>query len=181
MCLKFFPNFKVNPKPKSSCLQDAFSSTEAINRLQGVILYSSPGEGIRLEYPIIKNFYTIIIFCWRADLVQWWELSHWVTRSRVRSSLSADFAGGRLTSVFPFPRPHSCGSLRHWVYPCPLLYFAAIFILRFIWFQIISEISSLRLVHVCSVSLCHFNSWEIGIASCTLPLTIIVRVTIVSD
>ena len=31
------------------------------------------------------------------------------------SSLSADFAGGRLASVFPFPRPHSCGSLRH----CP--------------------------------------------------------------
>ncbi|XP_066376295.1 cell wall integrity protein scw1-like isoform X1 [Miscanthus floridulus] len=30
--------------------KDAFSSTEAINRLQGVILYSSPGEGIRLEY-----------------------------------------------------------------------------------------------------------------------------------
>lgn len=30
--------------------EDAFSSTEALNRLQGVILYSSPGEGIRLEY-----------------------------------------------------------------------------------------------------------------------------------
>ena len=28
------------------------------------------------------------------------------------------FAGGRLASVFPFPRSHSCGSLRHWV--CPL-------------------------------------------------------------
>ena len=50
---------------------------------------------------------------WRAGLVQWWELSHWVTRSRVQSSLSADFAGGRLASVFPFPRSHSCGSLRH--------------------------------------------------------------------
>ena len=55
----------------------------------------------------------------RAGLVQWWELSHWVTRSRVRSILSADFAGGRLASVFPFPRPHSCGSLWHWV--CPFL------------------------------------------------------------
>ena len=52
--------------------------------------------------------------------MQWWELSHWVTRSRVRSSLSADFAGGRFASVFPFPRPHSCGSLRHWV--CPALF-----------------------------------------------------------
>ncbi|KAJ1260506.1 hypothetical protein BS78_10G237300 [Paspalum vaginatum] len=30
--------------------KDASSSTEALNRLQGVILYSSPGEGIRLEY-----------------------------------------------------------------------------------------------------------------------------------
>jgi len=30
--------------------KDANSSTEALNRLQGVILYSSPGEGIRLEY-----------------------------------------------------------------------------------------------------------------------------------
>ena len=28
------------------------------------------------------------------------------------------FASGRLASVFPFLRPHSCGSLRHWV--CPL-------------------------------------------------------------
>jgi hypothetical protein len=41
--------------PELSCLQDANSSTEALNRLQGVILYSSPGEGIRLEYPAIKN------------------------------------------------------------------------------------------------------------------------------
>ncbi|KAF8658795.1 hypothetical protein HU200_059282 [Digitaria exilis] len=31
--------------------KDANSSTEALDRLQGVILYSSPGEGIRLEYP----------------------------------------------------------------------------------------------------------------------------------
>lgn len=30
--------------------KDAISSTEAINRLQGVILYSSSGEGMRLEY-----------------------------------------------------------------------------------------------------------------------------------
>nr|CAB3471240.1 unnamed protein product [Digitaria exilis] len=30
--------------------KDANSSTEALDRLQGVILYSSPGEGIRLEY-----------------------------------------------------------------------------------------------------------------------------------
>ncbi|XP_039844567.1 serine/arginine-rich splicing factor SR34B-like isoform X3 [Panicum virgatum] len=30
--------------------KDANSSTEALNRLQGVVLYSSPGEGIRLEY-----------------------------------------------------------------------------------------------------------------------------------
>ena len=31
--------------------------------------------------------------------------------------------GGRLASVFPFPKPHSCGSLRHWV--CPLMYYRA--------------------------------------------------------
>ena len=54
---------------------------------------------------------------WRAGLVQWWELSHWVTRSWVRSSLSTDFAREWLVSVYPFPRPHSCGSLRHWVCP----------------------------------------------------------------
>jgi hypothetical protein len=41
----------------------------------------------------------------RVGLVRWWELSHWITRSRVWSSLSADFAGGRLASVFPFPKP----------------------------------------------------------------------------
>jgi hypothetical protein len=29
--------------------------------------------------------------------------------------------GGRLASVFSFPRPHSCGSLWHWV--CPTLLF----------------------------------------------------------
>jgi hypothetical protein len=58
----------------------------------------------------------VLTFCSlrRAGLVQWWELSHCVTGLRVRSSLSADFAGGRLASVFLFPRPHSCGSLRHW-------------------------------------------------------------------
>ena len=28
------------------------------------------------------------------------------------------FAGGRLASFFPFPKPHSCGSLWHWVCPC---------------------------------------------------------------
>ena len=50
--------------------------------------------------------------------VQWWELSHWVTGSRVRSSLSADFAVVRLALVFPFSSPHSCESLWHWV--CPL-------------------------------------------------------------
>jgi len=32
------------------------------------------------------------------------------------------FVGGRLASVFPFPRPHSCGSLRHWVCPFFLSY-----------------------------------------------------------
>jgi len=42
------------------------------------------------------------------------SLSHQVVGS---SSLSADFAGERLVSVYPFPRPHSCGSLRHWVCP----------------------------------------------------------------
>jgi len=57
-----------------------------------------------------------------SRLVQWWELSHWVTRSQVRSSLSADFVGGRLASVFPFPRPHSCGSLWHWVCPFFFIY-----------------------------------------------------------
>lgn len=30
--------------------KDDYSSTEAINRLQGAILHSSPGEGMRLEY-----------------------------------------------------------------------------------------------------------------------------------
>ena len=58
--------------------------------------------------------------------MQWWELSHWVTRSRVRSSLSADFAGGRPASVFPFPIPHSCGSLRHWVYPFCVMFWESI-------------------------------------------------------
>ena len=42
------------------------------------------------------------------------------TSFHFRSSLSADFAGEGLTLVFPFSRPHSCGSLRHWV--CPALH-----------------------------------------------------------
>jgi hypothetical protein len=48
--------------PELSCLQDANSSTEALNRLQGVILYSSPGEGIRLEYPAIKEFSLLLLY-----------------------------------------------------------------------------------------------------------------------
>ena len=43
----------------------------------------------------------------RAGLVQWWELSHWVTRSWVRSSLSIDFAGKRL---IPSPDPTHVGA-----------------------------------------------------------------------
>jgi len=42
--------------------KDANSSTEALNRLQGVILYSSPGEGIRLEYPTIRNLTFLLLY-----------------------------------------------------------------------------------------------------------------------
>ena len=33
-----------------------------INRLQRVILYSSPGEGIRLEYPTIRNLTFLLLY-----------------------------------------------------------------------------------------------------------------------
>jgi hypothetical protein len=49
--------------------------------------------------------------------VQWWELSYWVTRSWDWNSVST-FAGGRLVLGYPFHKPHSCGSLWHWV--CPI-------------------------------------------------------------
>ncbi|TVU08603.1 hypothetical protein EJB05_42012 [Eragrostis curvula] len=42
--------------------KDVNSSTEALNRLQGVVLYSSPGEGIRLEYPKIGNLILPLLF-----------------------------------------------------------------------------------------------------------------------
>ncbi|KAA8547126.1 hypothetical protein F0562_003544 [Nyssa sinensis] len=46
--------------------QDAACSTEALNNLQGTILYSSPpGEGMRLEYPsksILSFFISLLIF-----------------------------------------------------------------------------------------------------------------------
>jgi len=46
-----------------------------------------------------------------TSLVQWWELSHWVTRLWVRSSLSADFAGGEgLPQFFPSPDPTHVGA-----------------------------------------------------------------------
>jgi hypothetical protein len=51
----------------------------------------------------------------RIGTVQWWELSHWIIRSHVRSSLST-FAEECLSLVYPFPRPHLCGCLRHWVF-----------------------------------------------------------------
>jgi len=43
------------------------------------------------------------------------SLSHQVVGSK---QPLCKFAGGRLASVFPFPRPHSCESLQHWV--CPM-------------------------------------------------------------
>ncbi|WMV17083.1 hypothetical protein MTR67_010468 [Solanum verrucosum] len=36
--------------------QDTASSTEALSHLQGTILHSSSGEGMRLEYPFINSF-----------------------------------------------------------------------------------------------------------------------------
>ncbi|XP_062234287.1 uncharacterized protein LOC133931429 isoform X2 [Phragmites australis] len=49
-----FVKLKMQNKPGAPVafvdFKDVNSSTEALNRLQGVILYSSPGEGIRLEY-----------------------------------------------------------------------------------------------------------------------------------
>jgi len=60
---------------------------------------------------MIDQFVTYIILCiWRADLVQWWELSHWVTRSWVRSSLSADLRGEGLPRFFPSPDPTHVGA-----------------------------------------------------------------------
>ena len=46
-----FKMSRVNPKSAIFFLQDEYSSTEALNRLQGAILQTSPGEGMRLEYP----------------------------------------------------------------------------------------------------------------------------------
>jgi hypothetical protein len=41
--------------------KDMDSSTEAINRLQGVILYSSTGEGMRLEYPTFRDYLNFLL------------------------------------------------------------------------------------------------------------------------
>lgn len=56
-----------------------------------------------------------------AGLGQWWELSHWVNMSRFEAA--SPHLQGRLALVYPIPRPHSCGSLQHWVCPffIPLL------------------------------------------------------------
>jgi hypothetical protein len=47
--------------------------------------------------------------CGRACLVQWWELSHWVTSSRVRSSLST-FARKGLPWFIPSLNPTYLGA-----------------------------------------------------------------------
>ena len=69
-------------------------------------------------YPIYGCWDVNILSVWfpipikgGQGMVQWWKLSHWVIRSWVRSSLSVDFTKERLVSVYPFPRPHSRGSL----------------------------------------------------------------------
>jgi len=42
---------------------------------------------------------------------------------------SPQICGGKASSVFPFPRPHSCGSLRHWVCPLYEVYISSISVL----------------------------------------------------
>ena len=125
------------PHPGSLCFGTKKSSSS--HCLGTNCLSSFPNATIladEMEASKLPNYYLCIMVTWLylisklsilciwpailpsvAGLVQWWELSHWVTRSRVRSSLSADFTGERLASVFPFPKPHSCGSLQHWVCP----------------------------------------------------------------
>jgi hypothetical protein len=58
ICLNLFSKLIPN---WSCCLQDMDSSTEAINRLQGVILYSSTGEGMRLEYPTFRDYLNFLL------------------------------------------------------------------------------------------------------------------------
>jgi hypothetical protein len=60
----------------------------------------------------LKYFYIA-----RAWQMQWWELSHWVHQVTCLKQPLRICRGESLASVCSFPRPNSCGGLRHWVYP----------------------------------------------------------------
>jgi hypothetical protein len=65
------------------------------------------------------NFYLLLVtWVWRTGLAQWWEVSPLSQRSCVRCSLSAKGRDNVCLSG-SFPRPHSCGSRKHWI--CPLV------------------------------------------------------------
>ena len=73
-----------------------------------------------LELRSIVRLYLTIVFVYQKGrpgaMVRAVSPSHQVVGSK---QPLRRFAGGRLAS-FPFPRPHSCGSLWHWV--CPFFF-----------------------------------------------------------
>lgn len=75
-------------------MQDATSSTEALNSLQGSILHSSQtGEGMRLEYPLVL-FAFVLILLFFVILVP----NVWYCLTRTLDMLNHGWACGRSQS-----------------------------------------------------------------------------------
>ena len=76
-----------------------------------LIIFQSNKNGKSCFYLKFGNAIEILLRHFWINVV---SLSHQVVGSK---QPLCRFASGRLASVFPFLRPHSCGSLRHWVCP----------------------------------------------------------------
>ena len=124
---------KINKSQGYICLLQPFQILSLLSFQQQDALYCSYGVGttpshqpasvdclvqiLILQHSSFKLFTYLTSFFIKKKM---WSVVRAVSQShQVVGSKQPlrRFAGGRLASVFPFPRPHSCGSLRHWVCP----------------------------------------------------------------
>jgi len=102
----------------------------------------------KAKYAEQQEYVTVSInlhLCWSGKkgrpgaVVRAVSLSHQVVGSK---QPLRRFCGGKAVSVYPFPRPHSCGSLRHWI--CPFSCLHGRLLLNLHWWIQFSIITSSR-------------------------------------